>query len=782
MNRRFASLCSLTLATLLLAAGAGAQTASSYTVHIYVYGSLCVGETLTLQSYVYPELPEKQLKWTIETPDGVLATGSDEKLLLRLSAEGSHAASLLVSDRNGDKIGGNSTKFLVGPCASTASPSPSPTTTAEPHRDCYDERYGFYDCSNPPSPSPGCVLYRDPQTGQTYQKCETTTPSPAATSAPYNSDACAALTQEQNEFDRQWKYDYYAHYETRGTEAGSDAAFEEDTRLKRERFESDWKSRWSANGCDRPYTYVNDACSKSWTAAQAEMSDLKERWSVMWRGYYSELEAARANWSSYSEDDRRALEEAWRSRANDLASQLEAAMRSIADRNGLWECGFFLESQAPTRTAYEVSGEPMAQTGLVALRSDCDARMLAVKELYFSESESLRQKLQAADPMSSDHEALRARLAELEKRATAEMTAIMEECREDYKAAYEAPENFRDGMGSLQCYYDQTLAKIQCQGVYVSFSGDPESQFLSRFSCGGQPVFDDIYANRVFEDFQFIEDQQAVSLLIRSENLKLIFHDGPRGVINLGAVGEAELYLRPSAHLDVQSDEGRVSLSSGSWSSQWISEGTGADVSYDPVKRLITVRGEATWVAQSCRPDGSDPDGDLGDEYYDAIRARRLGAQVTISSEGDDEEDYAGMDIVIQRENGRKFLATVDSAEGTCKTVVLKFDDGIFETIRLRVVLTDENGNELPINDAENLEDILDPCNDGEEGFEYWIVQDRLGTQVIVSFAHFSEKRVSVEAASVGNVIIPGFEGPAAAAAVGIAALAFGLFRRRPAC
>ncbi|HEX9816260.1 MAG TPA: MYXO-CTERM sorting domain-containing protein, partial [Candidatus Thermoplasmatota archaeon] len=69
--------------------------------------------------------------------------------------------------------------------------------------------------------------------------------------------------------------------------------------------------------------------------------------------------------------------------------------------------------------------------------------------------------------------------------------------------------------------------------------------------------------------------------------------------------------------------------------------------------------------------------------------------------------------------------------------------------------------------------------DDGPEGFEFWIVQDRQGTQVLLSFAHFSEKRVSVEAASVGNVIVPGFDGVTAALAVAVATLAFVGIRRR---
>ncbi|MBI2077639.1 MAG: hypothetical protein HYT80_04595, partial [Euryarchaeota archaeon] len=121
----------------------------------------------------------------------------------------------------------------------------------------------------------------------------------------------------------------------------------------------------------------------------------------------------------------------------------------------------------------------------------------------------------------------------------------------------------------------------------------------------------------------------------------------------------------------------------------------------------------------------------------------------------------------------------IDSSAGECKTVVLKFDAAIFSTVKLKVTLADENGNALTISEADDLEDVLDPCNDGEQGFEYWIVVDKYGTQVILSFAHFSEKRVSVEAAAVSNIAVPGVGLGAVVAALAAVATVSGWARRR---
>ena len=753
-----------------LATGVAGQNASGYSAQIYMAGSPCVEETLIFNASLYPDVADKKYQWYVDQPDGAKATSTDPRLTHIARVAGTYTTSVIITDANGTKLGSDVMTFQVYYCEKAQSPAPTA------HPDCYKEGYGYYYCDYPPGTTTPCYPYYDNRTG-TYNQCSAT-PSPSPPS--YNPDECTSLSQSQEEFYRQWKYEYYAHYERMGTAPGSDPTFEEDMRLRQERFDQDWQAQWSANGCDRPYS--NPDCEPRWSEAKMALAALDEKWSNTWSQFYAQMERVRASWSTYTEDERMAFEKEWREGSARLSSQYSLEWNSIGDRYNLWECGFGA-ADASTRPDWELSGQAPPTGALVSIRSDCDERMAANKEIYIGEFETLRAKLEAEQPGTDAYETARQRLADLEEKLAAELEAILASCREDYRAQYDAPEDFRDGLGSLQCYYDQFSSKIRCEGTYVSFVGDPQTQFLSRFTCGGQPVFDDLYANHVFEDFEFIEDQDSASLLIRSENLKLIFHDGPRGVINFGAVGDAELYLVPSPHLSIEVVPNGLEMSSqGGWSGTFASAGPDA-VTYDEVKGLIVVRGEATWIAQTCRPDGVDPDGDLGSDYYDAIKARRLGAQVTISFDGDrsehDEEDYADMDIDVEHQGGKKFLATIDSPEGTCKTVVLKFNAGIFDTIKLNVMMTDESGDAIKVSEASNLEDVLDPCNDGDDGFEYWIVQDRHGTQVLVSFAHFSEKRVSVESASVGNVIVPGFDGITATFAVAFAALVFVGVRRR---
>jgi hypothetical protein len=755
--------------------GVAAQGTSSYSVNINVYGRFCANEAMVFETSIVPTPTDERASWIVTLPSGGQIMGSDLRIEIMLREVGGYSAALTLYDRNGNKVGGNSTNIVVAQCAPDASPQPSSSPMM--HQDCYDERYGFYDCNNPPSDA--CVVYQD-GSGAASETCPSAPP-PTMTPSPYNADACRTLLDERDAFASQWKYDYYAYYEKMAAQPGSDARFEEDMAVREADFDSAWRPKWQQNGCDTPYTYGSSDCSTYWGSAQDDLTSLRERYAQYWEGYYAELERVRASWASYSEEERQIYEARWSENATDLSARYDAELGAIGDRYKLWECGFQSDPAVGPRPVYRISSRPLEVNDYTTLRSECESRIGAIKEIYIGEFETLRAKLDATTMGTSEYDAARSRLSDLEQKVATEVEAVLRDCREEYRQEYAAPSNFRDGMGSLACSYDDSISKIKCQGAYVSFVGDPQSQFVARFSCGGQPVFDDIYANRVFERFEFVEDQDSASLMIRSENLKLIFHDGPRGVINAGAVGDVELYFVPSPHLAVAKTEQGLQLSStDGWTSLFTGQASAApSVFYDEIQNVITVSGEATWLAQTCRPDGSNPEGEQGIDYYDAIKQGRLGAEITISSDRESEENYGGMDLAIERQGGNKFIAVIDSEQETCKTVVLKFDSGIFDTIKLNIVMTDASGAAIAVTEAANLEDVLDPCDDGEDGFEYWIVQDRLGTQVLVSFAHFSEKRVSVEAASVGNVIVPGFGGAPAVAAIALVAVALLVVRRR---
>ncbi|HEX9816900.1 MAG TPA: hypothetical protein VGB18_07960, partial [Candidatus Thermoplasmatota archaeon] len=292
-----------------LSTGAAGQSTTGYTVKIYVYGTQCVGETLTFESYLSPEHPDKQIQWFLDQPDGTQIQSMEMRFQNVMRLAGTYTANLLISDGSGNKLGSETRNIEITKCDVAGTPTPS--GTMEPHRDCYQEGYGFYDCNYPPqTASPGCYMYRDNQTGETYQKCDA---QPTMQASTYNADKCRALSDAQNQYYQQWKYDYHAYYERMGTEPGSDAAFEEDMRRQREQFDADWQQNWNAYSCDRPYS--DPDCVGRWTNANQEMTNLRNQWAQTWNSFYSEMDQARMTWSTQSEDERAALETKWRFRA-----------------------------------------------------------------------------------------------------------------------------------------------------------------------------------------------------------------------------------------------------------------------------------------------------------------------------------------------------------------------------------------------------------------------------------------------------------------------------------
>lgn len=606
--------------------------------------------------------------------------------------------------------------------------------------------------------------------------------SPAPTSQPSNAEYCKSLYYKRQAWISDWEYRYsQARQVNNSTEMNRLTA-------QRQEFESSYQAEWERAGCASGGTTAGEACRSAFASAEPEFQALKSRYEMVWGEYFSALEHARRNFSAsgyHNDTEWKEFEAVWSARAHEIQSRFMGELVAIVEKYHLRECGwqdYQYQPRPAVEAQYTEAPPPMDEYSLV--RVQCEERMIAVKNEYAPRFEALFQRLHGSPPDSADYAAVRAEISALEQEVTRIMGAIAHECRALFQAQYDAPENFREGVGSLQCYFDAESKRILCEGKYVSFQGHPDTQVLYRYTCGGQLFFDELYANTVFEDFSFSEGEEGARLAIRSSNLKMIFHDGPRGVINVGVLGDVSVSVVPALHLRVTVEGNKVLLESPDARGVWIG---GEDaLSWDELSRVLTIHGEATWVAETCVPDGSKPDGSEDAKYWEAIRQRRLGAQVVIHTEGDDDvrhddETYdEGMEVRVHRERGDRYQAFIDFEEGTCQTVVLKFDTSIFSTIKLRVVLNDnETGAEIVIQEAENLEDVLDPCNDGPDTFEYWIVADRLGTQVIVSFAHFSEKRVTVEAAAVGNLVVPGFSLELFLLSVGLVAAAVFVMRRR---
>lgn len=103
---------------------------------------------------------------------------------------------------------------------------------------------------------------------------------------------------------------------------------------------------------------------------------------------------------------------------------------------------------------------------------------------------------------------------------------------------------------------------------------------------------------------------------------------------------------------------------------------------------------------------------------------------------------------------------TFDAELDEGRTFIIDIDPELFGDSEILVryfVVHPESGVELEgsIQEADDLQDILDPSDDGDAA-EYWMVEDVAGLHVMVSIPHWSVHSVALEADSTGAVGTPG--------------------------
>lgn len=389
-------------------------------------------------------------------------------------------------------------------------------------------------------------------------------------------------------------------------------------------------------------------------------------------------------------------------------------------------------------------------------------------------------------PMGMDPE-LERQMREIWRECEERIRALFEQERQEHEGD-EDVSDFKENFGSLDMYFDEELGRIIVRGKFLSLQGNPESQMMEDISCDGPKFVDRLFVNGLLADFRPEETGEGTALNIFDSGGRRILslHDNPRCVINVAASDEIpSISLDLADYLEIEENEaGDLRFASGD-GFHGIVLLHGADVDLQD-GNLLEITGKATFLVRSDRDAGSKR---LGSAYDDAIEDKNVGAEIKVVEEdGDLAFDATPLgDLEIEIEGGdSKVTATIDSEAGDGKTVSLEFDRAVFETddLVVSVVAVDENGNEsdVDVGEADDLDDILDPLDDGADGIEYWIVEDKNGFHVLVSFSHFSEKRVTIESVNppaAGNGLIPGFEPVLLAAALGFAAVVVGVRRRR---
>ncbi|MBI2077454.1 MAG: hypothetical protein HYT80_03660 [Euryarchaeota archaeon] len=346
---------------------------------------------------------------------------------------------------------------------------------------------------------------------------------------------------------------------------------------------------------------------------------------------------------------------------------------------------------------------------------------------------------------------------------------IMRECEKRIRETFEdsrdhGPEGpgFDESFGSLEMFFDEESGRIIVQGKFIALEGDPESQMLSDVTCDGALFIDSLFVNGLLADFRPAQTSEGTALQVfDSEHKKILsIHDNPRCVINVAASDEIpSITLDLADHLEVEESEGGgLKFSDGDIDGVLLLHGADAELGDG---NQVVIEGKGTFLVKSR---GATSAALGGSRYEDAIESKRLGAEVKIGKGEKDDLDVDSVplgDIEVDVEGGdNEVSATIDSEEGTGKTVVLEIDSDVFSSDELSVLITGEDNSSLAFSEASDLEDVLDPTDDGPDGIEYWIVEDKNGFHVLVSFAHFSVKHVKISSAESGPGAfgIPGFE------------------------
>lgn len=531
-------------------------------------------------------------------------------------------------------------------------------------------------------------------------------------------------------------------------------------RAKELAFAQAWKERREAFLATQP------------TPEEQEAFAAEER--AAWEQFRREMEA---EWQR--------LDEAVRARMAEieprLRAEVEAFLRAQAER--CWGPGTAAAKPTPAPPAM-----PSPAVEVRAVHEDLEARRVACildariqrQEFEDRQLRALRDFL-AARP--GDKAVARFEAAQLEERRAFEerLQGSRGACEEALRMAYaravavayeDAPP--RERMGSFAIEIDPAAGKVLVRGAHVAFQGDMATEDLYDLSVDGQLLLDAVRKQVRFEQFDVREGERGSVMTMGGEGLRYRFHDNPSGLVNLRADGST-IELDVADYLQVTVRPGGVELQGGERRAAVL--GDGLEVDGD----RILVRGEATFlVKDQDQPVLEKVANRHRSDIGDAVVGRKVAAEVTIvaGEEGVAAEYLAYEDIVVEVEEPPRegvVSVRVDNPKGEGRTVVLNLERGLLADLaRVEVkVFEVEDGSERDARatKARSLADVLEPGDD--EGPEYWVVVAEDGVQVLVSFPHFSEKRVEVQGGSAGALprLVPSFEAAALLAALGAAAV-----------
>ncbi|HLE97592.1 MAG TPA: hypothetical protein VI997_09505 [Candidatus Thermoplasmatota archaeon] len=337
----------------------------------------------------------------------------------------------------------------------------------------------------------------------------------------------------------------------------------------------------------------------------------------------------------------------------------------------------------------------------------------------------------------------------------------------------------------------------EVEGRFVSFSFESGSLYLRDYTVQGLLVFDEFFAPHdriearpdgrtihivgaegVEEDEaeELVEDEPEEATGGRPATLRIAIHDNPVGGFDArchGAEGDED--EDPLCTLDLADG---VDVSN---PKETDGNGTRYILTYGEQEAILRVHGPHEWddeelafrgglhlivPAENFVHDFANVD---RDKFRKATEDGDVLAEIDVvtdedgdlesdtavlSSDEEDEDDDAGDVEVEVSKKGKGVAVTIDAESGEGKTTVINVDPQSFgfddfedhgpSSFHVVYVDIDDDGTEteVDIQEADGLEDVLDPSEDEPE---FLLVLSKGGLQLLVSHGHFSEKRVEIQ-------------------------------------
>lgn len=324
-------------------------------------------------------------------------------------------------------------------------------------------------------------------------------------------------------------------------------------------------------------------------------------------------------------------------------------------------------------------------------------------------------------------------------------------------------------------------------GRFVAFEFESGSMYIRDYSVQGLVLFEEFYSpadwdRPVAEGAELRADGKYVHEACEGdacspEATRLQIHDNPNGRFAVGCRGP-----HADGEAGGEGDAGNMHVTFPDGVTHEESGGergaTKYALDYGDLDGILLVHGDHWWSG-----DGSSLEFACGmhvfipgenfvhkfankhrDEIDGAVEDGDILAEVNIvAGDGGDAEadtsEYEDAEVEVEDAGaGDGVVVTVEAEGNAGKTGVFNIDSALFDASDFSLVKPDgfvvdywdvaDDGTKtkVEIQEADSLTDILDPSEDHPE---YWVVLDKDGVQLLVSFPHFSTHQVQIQSARV---------------------------------